>query len=31
VRFLGDATPLATLQALSTCAGGEVVISAGDY
>jgi prepilin-type N-terminal cleavage/methylation domain-containing protein/prepilin-type processing-associated H-X9-DG protein len=31
VRFLGDATPLAMLQALSTCAGGEVIIWAGDY
>jgi prepilin-type processing-associated H-X9-DG protein len=28
VRFLSDSTPLATLQALSTRAGGEV---AGDY
>jgi prepilin-type processing-associated H-X9-DG protein len=25
VRFLGDSTPLSVLQALSTCAGGEVV------
>jgi prepilin-type processing-associated H-X9-DG protein len=30
VRFLTDSTPLATLQALSTRAGGEVV-SAGDF
>ena len=30
VRFVSDSTPLATLQALSTRAGGEVV-SAGDF
>ena len=30
VRFLRDGTPLPTLQALSTRAGGEVV-PAGDY
>ena len=30
VRFLSEGTPLPTLQALSTRAGGEVV-SAGDY
>jgi prepilin-type N-terminal cleavage/methylation domain-containing protein/prepilin-type processing-associated H-X9-DG protein len=30
VRFLSESTPLATLQALSTRAGGEVV-SAGDF
>jgi prepilin-type N-terminal cleavage/methylation domain-containing protein/prepilin-type processing-associated H-X9-DG protein len=29
VRFVSDGIPLATLQALSTCAGGEVV--AGDF
>jgi prepilin-type N-terminal cleavage/methylation domain-containing protein/prepilin-type processing-associated H-X9-DG protein len=31
VRFLSDTMPLATLQALSTCAGHEVVVWAGDY
>jgi len=30
VRFLSESTPLPTLQALSTRAGGEVV-SAGDF
>ena len=29
VRFLSNSTPLLTLQALSTCAGGEVV--PGDF
>jgi len=31
VRFLSDSMPLLTLQALSTRAGGEVVVWAGDF